>query len=600
MTRAVADLALLSDCQGAALVDRDGSIEWWCAPRFDSRPSFARLLDPQAGHLRLAPAGSFHLERRYRSETLVLESTYTTETGRLRVTDALALGAGTRGHDIGQEVPHVLARVAECLDGEVPVELEFVPRPDFGLVRPWLMATDSGVRTVGGPDTLALDTDLDLELARDAARAAGTLHAGERAQVVVRHRAGYDAAPVPAGSATAVVEETVAAWRSWTAQHQDYDGAYAGTVRHSALILQALTYVPTGALIAAPTTSLPEIPGGDANWDYRYAWLRDASLNLRALEVGACVDEADRYLRFIARAGSSCGVGHLPQVVFGVDGRRDLNETEVGHLAGFGGARPVRVGNAAWGQRQLDVPGEVLDAAHRLLADGEAPIEDWMACFLAGLADAVVDTWREDDSGIWEGREGERPYTTSKVLAWVALDRAVRLSPRLGRHSRAERWASERDLVRASVLEEAWNDEMGAYAGALGSDRLDAGVLLMPLFGFLPMQDERMRATVELIARELGEGGVVRRWTGSEEGGFAICSFWLAECLALAGETERAREVFEAAAAHANDVGLMSELIDGDGALAGNMPQAFVHAGLISAAAAIARAEGPGGEPGAR
>lgn len=417
MTRAVSDLALLSDCQGAALLDRDGSVEWWCTPRFDSRPCFTRLLDPHAGHLRLAPAGRFELTRRYRDGALVLETTYATATGRLCVTDALALGPGSRGHDIGHEVPHVLARVAECLEGEVELELEFVPRPDFGLIRPWLVATEYGVRTVGGSDTLALDSDLDLEIAEDAARATRTLQAGERAEVVVRHRAGYDAEPPAAPSATAVLADTTAAWRSWAAQHQSYEGAYTDEVRHSALVLQGLTYVPTGALLAAPTTSLPEIPGGDANWDYRYAWLRDASLNLRAFEVGACIDEAGRYLRFIARAGSSCGVGHLPQVVFAVDGRRDLSEADLGHLAGFDGAQPVRVGNAAWRQRQLDVPGEILDAAHRLLGHGDTPVEDWMASFLGGLADAVVESWRDDDSGIWEGREGDRPYTTSKVMA---------------------------------------------------------------------------------------------------------------------------------------------------------------------------------------
>jgi GH15 family glucan-1,4-alpha-glucosidase len=590
MTSQVSDLALLSDCHSAALVDREGAVVWWCPDRFDGRPCFAHLLDHRAGVLRLAPSGHHGIERRYLPGTLVLESTFATATGHVRVTDALAFAPGARGHEIGHDSPHVLARVAECLRGEVELELEFVPRPDFGLVRPWLEHTDRGARSAGGPGSLALDSTIALELSRDAAHGRQTLRAGERAEVVVRHASQYGAEPRPAPSATVSSTSAVAGWRSWAEQHQDYAGAYQDEVRHSALVLQGLTYVPTGALIAAPTTSLPELRQGDANWDYRYAWLRDASLNLRALQVGACIDEADRYLRFIARSGSSCGVGTLPQVVFGIDGRLDLSEVELDHLAGYEGAKPVRVGNAAWRQRQLDVPGEILDAAARLLSEDGSDVEGWMACFLAGLADAVVEGWRDDDSGIWEGRDGVRPYTPSKVLAWVALDRAIALAPRLGSHARVEPWRTERDTIRTALLERAWNDALGAYAGAFGSDRLDAAVLLMPLYGFLPMHDERMRSTVEVVARRLCEGGRVRRWSGAEEGGFAVCSFWLAECFALGGEVDRAREVFEAANGAANDVGLLSELIDDRGELAGNMPQAFVHAGLISAAAAIDRA----------
>jgi len=582
-TRSVADLALLSDCQSAALVDRSGSVEWWCAPRFDSPSCFGRLLGADAGHWRIGPCAPNDVSRRYLPGTLVLESTLTTADGRMRTRDALAFAPGARGHEIGRDVPHALARVVECLDGEVELELDFAPRPDHGLVVPWLTACPSGARSAGGPVGVSLDSSVPLTVERTTAHARWRLSAGERSEFTAR------LGPTSSG-AGALIADTTAGWESWADQHQDYEGAYREAVRHSALVLQALTYAPTGALVAAPTTSLPEVPGGADNWDYRYAWLRDASINLRALQIGACIDESDRYLRWIARAGSSCGLGHLPQVVFSVTGARDITEHELDHLEGFGGATPVRVGNAAWRQRQLDVPGEILDAAARQLEHEE--IDPWLGRFLAGLGDAVADEWRRDDSGIWEGREGERPYTPSKVLAWVALDRAVQLAHRIGAGDRAGRWARERDAIEETVLEHAWSDELGAFAGALGSDRLDAGALLMPMYGFLEATDPRMRATLDVIRRELVDGPVVRRFTRSEEeGGFAVCAFWLVECLVLAGEDDAARELFEAALARANDVGLFAEIFAPDGSLRGNFPQAFVHAGLICAAAAIDGAE---------
>jgi GH15 family glucan-1,4-alpha-glucosidase len=590
VSRPIADYALLGDCHSAALVSRDGSVEWWCPARFDARSVFARLLDPGAGHFSIRPTERFEVAREYEPDTMVLRTTFTTASGTLRLDDALALETGARGHDIGLRSPHVLLRVAQALSGHVEIEIEFAARPEYGLVVPRLQPTPSGLRTVGGADTLHLSTDLDLDLADGTARTRVTLRAGERETFAVQHRDGMAQAGFAAVDAAAAIEDTIAGWRSWMGEHERYDGAYAEAVNRSALVLQALTYQPSGAIVAAPTTSLPEILGGEANWDYRFAWLRDASLTLRALWIAACPHEAARYLDWMAGA-----VGHQRdrpvQIMFGVQGERDLTERELDHLRGYGDSRPVRVGNAAWTQRQLDVMGEVLEAAYvmREALELEAPT----AAFLCDLADRAAADWGETDAGIWEGREGERHYTSSKLMCWVALDRAVQLAPQLGDGAHPARWAAQRDELCAAILEQAYDDDSGVYAGAFGSDRLDASVLLMPMMGLVAADDERMLATIHAIDRELGVGGLVRRWSGASEneGAFVICSFWLANCLAAAGELERAREVFERVVGHANDVGLLAEEIDPrDGSLLGNFPQAFSHVGLITAAWSIDRA----------
>ena len=593
MPAAVSDLAFLSDSQSAAFVDRDGAVVWWCPQRFDDRPCFASLLDPGAGRFRVGPTEPAEVQRAYRPDTLVLETTFRTARGTLRLHDALALAVGSRGHALGQDVPHALVRVVEVLAGEVEVEADLRPRLDFGLVRPELARTPEGLRTRGGPGSLALRTDLELHVARHEARGRETLRAGERRAFVLRHRPGFDRGePVDLPGAEALLAEAEAAWRSWTELHTTYEGLHRDRVRRAALVLQGLTHQPTGALVAAASTSLPEVPGGPANWDYRYGWLRDASLTVRALHTAACSDECLRYLDWMERVGSTGEPGALPQVVFGVAGERDLTEHELGHLEGFGGARPVRVGNAAWTQLQLDVPGEVLDAAWVLRDDLEGALAPGLARFLAGLADGTAARWREPDSGIWEGREGERQYVPSKVMCWVALDRAVRLADRLGEHgANARAWAVARDEIRATVLHEGFSEQAGGFSGALGSDHLDVGVLLMPLFGFLPATDERMARTIRTIDRELGMDGLVRRWTGGEdEAPFAIASFWMVECLAELGELDRAHQLFEHAAGHANDLGLLSECLDPPGGLLGNVPQAFSHVGLVNAAARLDRA----------
>jgi GH15 family glucan-1,4-alpha-glucosidase len=587
----IGDYALLGDCQGSALVSRDGTVEWWCPERFDSRSVFASLLDPDAGRWAIRPHGEFDVARRYLEDTMVLETTFRTAEGSVRVTDALALGAGERGHRIGCASPHRLLRLVEGLDGSVRMHVEFLPRPEYGLIVPDVRRVDGGVQTMGGPDALFLATDAPLETGRGFARGDVVVSSGERRGFALQHHAGLRPPDPEAIDVAAAVDDTIEGWRSWSELHRGYEGPYRDDVFRSALVLQALTYEPTGAIVAAPTTSLPEEPGGEANWDYRFAWLRDASLTLKALWVGACPDEAQRFFEWMALAASSRRDGSPVQIMFGVGGERDLTEHQLDHLAGFRDSRPVRIGNDAWNQRQLDVMGEVLQAAW-ILHDQIGEPDAHTAGFLVSLAEEAAETWREQDSGIWEGREGTRDYTTSKLLCWVALDRAVKLAGWLAAEDRVERWARERDTVRDDLLARGWSDEAGAYTGAYGSDHLDAGVLLMPILGFLPADDAGMRATIDAVERDLASDGLVQRWTGAgEEGAFVICSYWLVQCRALLGETDRARELFERVTRHANDLGLLSEEIDvRDGELLGNFPQALSHIGLINAAWAIGKA----------
>lgn len=585
------DYALLSDCQGAALVSRDGSVDWWCSPRFDSPSSFSRLLDPSAGHFSIRPAESFESEWRYLEGSMVLESTHRSATGTVRVTDALALEVGARGHEIGVDSPHVLIRLVEAVAGAAELQVEFVPRPEYGIVSPEVLECERGLVTVGGCERILLDTAVPLQAEGGHAGGRFRLSDGER-EVFVLHRWQGLLSPEPAAiDGAATIAETVAAWRSWAEMHDGYDGEYRDQVLRSALYLQALTYRPSGAVVAAASTSLPEVPGGSSNWDYRYAWLRDSSLLAQALQTATCQDEAEMYLRWMTRAAMSCSASEHVGVVFGVEGERDLSERELNHLEGFSGASPVRVGNAAWRQRQLDVLGEVLLVAE-MRSDDLEDVDPQACAFACQLAGRAADTWREPDSGMWEGREGERHYLHSKLMCWAALDRAVTLAPKLGEHAEPERWSAARDELRAAILEQGWNHEAGAFTGAFGSDRLDASVLRMPLVGFLAADDERVRATVEAIERDLGHGGLVRRYTGAEdEGAFLPVSFWLAECHARVGEVERARALFEAAASTANDLGMLAEMADPETREPiGNVPQLLSHVGLINAAAAITRA----------
>ncbi len=587
---AISDYGLLGDCQGSALVSRDGSIDWWCPPRFDAPSVFGRLLDPDAGHWTICPTGEYSVARRYLAGAMVLETNFHCGSGDLRLTDALALGPGERGHEVGHNSPHMLLRRVEVIRGSVEVVVEVAPRPEYGLVKPHFTQTTTGWEISGGADRLTLTCGLSLTLEEGSARGTFTLGAGESTVFALRHR-GAAGTPPPATDGAAELEDTIAAWRSWSDMHQGYRGAYREEVRRSALVLQALTYSPTGAVAAAPTTSLPEEPGGDANWDYRYGWLRDGSLTLKALWVAACPDEAQQFFNWITLSAGALGEGHL-QIMFGVGGEHDLTEHELDHLAGYAESRPVRVGNNAWNQTQLDVLGEVFECAW-ILREQLGELSPQIRNFLVAVADRAAETWQERDSGIWEGREGKRDYVTSKLMCWVALDRALKLADRLGAAHKVPAWERERERIRDAILEDGWDSGVKAFTGAFGSNHLDAGVLLMPIMGFLPADDDRMLATLDAVERELSTGNLIQRWTGSgDEGAFIICSYWLAAARAMAGQPERARQIFDAVTGYANDLGLLSEEIDiRDGTLIGNFPQGLSHMGLINAAWAITQAE---------
>jgi len=597
----IADYALLSDCNGSALVSRDGSVHWWCVPRFDSPSVFARMLDDQAGHWSIRPSDDFTVERRYVDRTMVLRSTFATDAGVVAATDALALGANERGHELGQDAPHALLRELTCLSGEVELTVEFSPRPEYGVVTPLIEPAEGGAVSRGGPDVVALSSRVALQIGDGTARARFRLRAGQRAGFALQY--------APAGEQPRLwnqqeirrgVEDTIRGWRSWSVIHQSYRGPWQELVHHSGRVLQALTYAPTGAIIAAPTTSLPETVGGERNWDYRYAWVRDASFTLRALWVAACPDEAGSFFSFmVGAAGSQIRVGAPLQIMFGIGGEHDLTERPLDHLSGWRGSRPVRVGNAAWRQRQLDVYGELLDAAHRLQPQLGEP-DDRTRQFLIDLADGAATRWQQPDQGIWEVRGHPQHFLYSKLMCWVALDRAIALADWLHATDRVGDWARTRAEIRAAIEQRGWNPRIGAYTQAFGSNLLDASALMMPIVGFLPPSDARMRATIDAIQRELTDRrGLVYRYLETDdglsgaEGTFLLCTFWLARCLALAGDTEQARSVFETASGYANDVGLLAEQIDPEsGELLGNFPQAFSHIGLINAAYTIAQAEG--------
>ena len=600
----IADYGLLADCNSSALVDRSGSIDWLCLPRYDSDAIFARLLDPDAGHWSIRPAAAFTVQRRYLPGTLVIETTFTTETGSVRLCDAMAFADGQRGHELGFDAPHEVLRGVEGVDGEVELLMELAPRPEYGLITPLIRLEDGGARTFGS-GRVSVRSAVPLAVADGTMHATFSVRAGDRLGFSLRWASAEDRnAPeaTPAARVMERIDDTVEAWRSWEAEHDVYHGEHHDLVQHSARILKGLTYRPTGAIVAAPTTSLPETVGGERNWDYRFSWIRDSSLTLEALYIGACPDEAEEFISFMtSSAGGRASEGSL-QIMYGIGGEHDLSERELGHLAGWRDSRPVRVGNGAWNQVQLDVYGELLNALH-LYRERLGDLHPEIQAFVTDLADTAARRWRETDSGIWEMRGEPRHHLSSKVMCWVALDRAVKLAGQLGEYAKVEEWSAARDEIREAILTRGWSEARQAYAQSFDSDELDGAQLLMPIYGFLPATDPRMRSTIEAIARDLTEDGLVLRYRAEEglnadgltgeEGTFVICSFWLVSCLAQAGEVERAEALFEQLAGYANDLGLLGEEIDtANGEQLGNFPQAYSHIGLITAAYEIDKARG--------
>ena len=603
----IGDYALLSDCRSAALVSRAGSVDWLCFPRFDGPSVFCRLLDPAGGRFAIRPAGGFETSRAYMDQTMALETTFRTASGTAVLTDAMAVGRNERGHDLGAGSPGVLLRRLVCTDGELEIEVTFAPRPEYGLIHPILEPVPGGLAARGGAGRLLLSAPATFQV--EGATAAARLHmaAGQTVMFALAHGQMWEP-PLTVWESSQIdarLDDTVEGWRSWSAIHQTYEGPWRDLVHHSGRVLQALTFQPTGAIVAAPTTSLPETVGGERNWDYRYAWVRDASLTMEALWVAACPDEANKFFAFLADAAASqLHRGMDLQIMFGIGGERDLSERELPHLAGWRASRPVRVGNGAWLQRQLDVYGELLGAAVRLVEQlGE--LDPVTQRFLAAAADTAAGRWKEKDQGIWEIRGEPRDFLYSKLMCWVALDRAIALAPQLGAQHKIAEWTAARDEIRAAILERGWSEKAGAFSQAFGGEDLDASNLMLAITGFLPGDDPRVKATIDATAARLtDQRGLVYRYLAhdglaGEEGTFLLCTFWLAQAQALAGEVDQATATFERAAAAINDVGLLAEEVDpGSGEMIGNFPQAFSHIGLINAAWAIAQAQQRDARPG--
>ena len=601
----IADHAMLSDRHSAALVTRDGSVVWLCFPRFDSESVFASLLDDDAGHWAIAPTEATTSTREYVEGTMALRTTFHTVDGTLELLDALDLGHSSDPHRLGENASHTLLRSLRCTSGRVTVETTYRPRPEYGLVVPTFSEIESGFVATGGSGRLTLTIPVPATASNGEIRVRFTLEAGESRNFALQRTRLGD--PLPGALSQdqigAALDTTIAAWRYWSQVHQTYDGPWQGLVHHSGRVLHSLSYQPTGAIVAAATTSLPEELGGERNWDYRYSWVRDASFTMKALWVAACPDEAHEFFGFMTAAAAHSRPEHHLQIMFGIGGEHDLSERILPQLSGWRGSGPVRVGNGAWAQPQLDVYGELLDAAFQLrhqLGEMEPATRE----FLAALADAAASHWQRPDNGIWEVRGEPRHFLYSKLMCWVALDRAVRMADQLHAGHRVNEWSATAATIRTAILDQGWNAQIGAFTQSFGSPELDAAALMVPIVGFLPASDPRVASTVDAIIHGLSDSrGLVYRYKPESgvdgvtgiEGTFLLCTFWLARALADGGRLAEAREVFENAVSHVNDVGLLAEEIDSaTGEQLGNFPQAFSHVGLVNAAWSIQQAELPG------
>ena len=577
----IEDYALIGDTETGALVSRHGSIDWLCLPRFDSGACFAALLgNRENGRWRIAPAGDFRVTRRYIPDTLVLETTFQTSDGSVRLVDSMPV----RGN-----APDVV-RVVEGVSGAVTMEVDLVVRFDYGRSVPWVRRVDGALSLVAGPDALELYSTVPLHGEGLSTKGSFTLRPGDRASFVLTWHPSSLPPPAPVDPDGAI-DETVNWWRSWS-QRCTRGGPWRDEVVRSLITLKALTYRPTGGIVAAPTTSLPETIGGARNWDYRFCWLRDATFTLQVLLGAGYRDEAVAWRDWLLRAVA--GDPSQIQIMYGVAGERRLPELELDWLSGYEGSRPVRIGNGAAGQRQLDVYGEVMDASHQARLAGIPPSEESWAMQQA-LVDWLESGWREPDYGLWEVRGEPRHFTHSKVLSWVAFDRAVRAVEQFGQDGPVNRWRTCRDEIHREVCERGWDGERFTFTQSYGSQELDASLLMIPMVGFLPPQDERVRGTVTAIRRELTVDGFVERYPTSDgvsvdgltgrEGAFLLCTFWLADALALMGEVEEATALFERLVGLTNDVGLLAEEYDPhEKRMLGNFPQAFSHVGLVNTA----------------
>ncbi len=592
MAERIEDYALLGDLQTAALVGRHGSVDWLPFPRFDSSSCFGAILGGREhGRWLLAPEGANRATSwRYRDDTLILETEWRTPTGRVRVIDFMP----------PRETKPDIVRIVEGLDGSVQMRTELVIRFDYGSVVPWVRRLDDAtILAVGGPDGLTLRTPVDLEPEGMTHTAEFTVRAGDRVPFVLTWFPSHEGLPDPVDAEDALAD-TEGFWRDWL-RGCAYGGAYADAVHSSLVVLKALTYLPTGGIVAAPTTSLPEQIGGVRNWDYRYCWLRDATFSLYAFMNAGYIDEARAWRDWLLRAVA--GDPAKAQILYGVGGQRRIAEFELDWLPGYAGSQPVRVGNAAHEQFQLDVYGEVMDALHQARVHGLDP-DDHAWSLQRNIMNFLEGAWDQPDEGIWEVRGPRRHFTHSKVLAWVAFDRAVQAVERWDLRGPLDRWRQLRAEVHAEVCREAYDVALGSFTQAYGSTELDASTLLIPLVGFLPADDPRVAGTIAAVQRDLTRDGFVERYKVREhnvvdglpggEGVFLPCSFWLVDALLMQGRDDEARTLFEKLLAIRNDLGLLSEEYDPVAKrLLGNYPQAFTHVGLVNSAYNLSHHSGP-------
>jgi GH15 family glucan-1,4-alpha-glucosidase len=586
----IEDYALIGDCESAALVGRDGSIDWLCWPRFDSPACFAALLGgADHGRWKIAPAADFTVRRRYRPDTLILETEFETDDGAVALVDFMPV----RGSQSD------LLRTVVGRRGRVAMDMELILRFDYGASVPWVtrLRDGTGLRAVSGPDKAVLCTPVPLDNRDMKTRARFDVEAGQTLPFILTHSPSHLEAPQPVDPGRAL-HETERFWREW-AGRCGTTGPWGEAVRRSLITLKALTYAPTGGIVAAPTTSLPERIGGVRNWDYRYCWLRDATLTLLAFMDAGFQEEAGAWREWLVRAVA--GSPEQMQIMYGIAGERRLPEVEIGWLPGYKGSTPVRVGNAAAAQLQLDVYGEVMDALYQACKAGLARHDvawDLQRALLAHLE----KVWVEPDQGIWEVRGPPRHFTYSKIMAWVAFDRAVKMVEGLGLPGPVERWRELRGRIQRDVCERGYSERRGAFVQSYGCEELDASLLLIPITGFLPATDPRMLRTVEAIQRGLTVDGLVQRYPTHEsldglpagEGVFLACSFWLADNLCMQGRGHEARELFERLVGLCNDVGLLAEEYDPVARrFLGNFPQAFSHVALVNTALNLGEAEKP-------
>ena len=588
----IEDYGLIGDTQTAALVGRDGSIDWLCLPHFDSGACFAALLGaPEHGRWLIRPDTEVRTTtRRYRPNTLILETDFATDGGAVRVIDFMTPRDGEPD----------LIRIVEGLRGEVRMHMELIIRFDYGSIVPWVRRMDGHIRAIGGPDALSLWTDVATEGRGLTTQAEFTVRAGERVPFVLMWHPSHASSPSPVDPMHEL-DDTMDWWKTWCGRCA-YQGPWRDEVIRSLITLKALTFEPTGGMVAAPTTSLPERTGGVRNWDYRFCWLRDATYTLYALMIGGYTDEASAWRNWLLRAVA--GDPSSLHIMYGMHGERRLTEQELPWLPGYEKSRPVRIGNAASTQFQLDVYGEVMDAlhlAHRAGLTNDA--EAW--ALQEALLDHLETAWREPDEGIWEVRGPRRHFTHSKIMAWVAFDRAVKAVERSGASGPVDRWRQLREEVHAEVLREGFDPQRNTFTQYYGSKELDASLLMIPLVGFLPATDPRVVGTVAAIERELMWNGFVQRYQTKEhidglppgEGVFLACTFWLADNYALQGRRDDAVRVFEQLLSLRNDLGLLSEQYDPAAKRQlGNFPQAFSHVMLINTARNLAHRDGPAQE----